>query len=677
MVPAQPRNLASPVRLTAALPPSLAWKLNRLRCMTPAEIGYRVVQKATMRAERYGLVRCVVPRADLSRKARPWIRTDAIVDARPYVEAAQRIIAGRHDVFALRDVDLGNPPQWNRDPKTGVVAPLDFGKELDYRDPAVVGDCKYLWEPNRHLHLVTLAQAYALTGEAIYAQTLERHLESWWEACPHRMGANWASSLEVGLRLMNWALAWQLLGGIDSPVFQGEEGEAFRDRWLTSVYQHAEFACGHFSLHSSANNHLIGEAAGVYIAALAWPCWERARRWRDAAREILEREALLQNAADGVNREQAVSYQQFTFDLLLFPMLAAEANGEPFPAEYRSRLESMLVFLASIMDAGGNLPMFGDADDAFVARLDPRPGCDRFKSSLATGAILFHRGELAAKAGGLDDKTRWLVGPAAQRKFAALASASLRLPMQRAFPEGGYYVLGCDFERAEEIRLVADVAPLGYREIAAHGHADALSFTLSVGGVEMLVDPGTFAYHTETEWRAYFRGTSAHNTVRIDGLDQSEQGGNFMWLRKARAHCTAWMCAIDQDIVEGWHDGYAALADPVVHKRRITLDKRSRSIRLEDTLTMEGEHRVELFFHCAEGTEVAPIVGGVALTRAGRTIRLRFPDLPGARVATLVGSTAPHGGWVSRRFDHKVPAPTLAWSATLRGDCVLRTTIDC
>jgi hypothetical protein len=677
MVPAQSRNLAPSVRLTAALPPALAWKLNRLRCMTPAEIGHRVVQKAAMRAERWGLVRTVVPTADLSRPVRSWIRNDAVVDATPYIEAARRIIAGRYDLFAMADVELGNPPRWNRDPKTGTLAPMEFGKELDYRDPAIVGDCKYLWEPNRHLHLVTLAQAYALTGEAIYADTLRNHLESWWEDCPFRMGANWASSLEVGMRLINWALAWQLLGGVNSRVFQGEGGEAFRARWLTSIYQHADFACGHFSLHSSANNHLIGEAAGVYIAAIAWPYWERARRWRDAAREILEREALLQNAGDGVNREQAVSYQQFTFDLLLYPMLAGEANGEPFPAEFKSRLESMLVFLASIMDVGGNLPMFGDADDAYVARLDPRPGFDRFKSSLATGAILFHRGEFAAKSGGLDDKARWLFGPPAEKRFSALHSLSLRLPMQRAFPEGGYYVLGCEFERPEEIRLVADVGPLGYREIAAHGHADALSFTLSVGGVELLVDPGTFAYHTETEWRRHFRGTSAHNTIRVDGQDQSEQGGNFMWLRKARAHCTAWMSAIDQDIVEGWHDGYTALADPVVHKRRITLDKRSRCVQVEDTLTMEGEHRIELFFHCAEGTTIAPIAGGVSLTRAGRTIRLRFPDLPGGTHQVLEGSTTPIGGWVSRRFDHKVPAPTLVWSATLKGNCLLRSTIDC
>lgn len=661
----------------SALPGALAWKLNRLRCMTPAEIGHRVARAAAMRIERWGLVPCAVPAADLSKRAAPWIHREVAVDRAPYIAAAERVIAGRHDLFALEDVELGNPPRWNRDPKTGIEAPLAFGKALDYRDPRLVGDCKYLWEPNRHQHLVTLAQAFALTGDGRYAQTLREHLESWLAACPFRMGANWASSLEAGMRLIQWSLAWQLLGGVDAPAFAGEEGRAFRDRWLASVYQHAEFIAGHFSLHSSANNHLIGEAAGLHAAALAWPHWERCARWRRLSRAILEREALLQNAPDGVNREQAVSYQQFTFDLLLVSMLAARANGEDFPAAYVERLERMLEFLASIVDAGGNIPMIGDADDAHVARLDPREGFCRFKSSLATGAVLFGNGALKAKCGPLDDKTRWLVGPDAEARFEAVRADRHGLPVRREFAEGGYYILGAEFDTSGELRVLADAGPLGYREIAAHGHADALSFTLSVGGIEFLVDPGTFAYHTEAAWRAYFRGTSAHNTVRVDGLDQSEPGGNFMWLRQARGERISWLSAPDEDCLEARHDGYARLADPVIHRRRFVLLKRQRVLRIEDTLEMRGEHRVELFLHCAEGTVVVPTAGGFSLTRQGRTIQVRWPPHPAGGAHVLHGSTDPIGGWISRRFDRKEPIHTLVWRATLRGPASLRTEIDC
>src|SRR5688572_30051851 len=380
---------------------ALAWKLNRVRCMSAAEIAHRLLQAAAIRAERWGLFPCEVPEADLAFTPTAWIDAGARVEAPPYVAAADRFAAGTFDIFALEGIELGCPPRWNRDPRTGVEAPLTFGKQLDYRDERRVGDCKYLWEPNRHLHLVTFAQAWALTGERRHAQALQHHLESWFDECPYLMGPNWSSALEAGLRLVNWSLAWQLLGGASSPVFVGEQGRAFRARWLDSVYQHAEFVNGHYSLHSSANNHLIGEACGVYLAAMAWPHWERADLWHDTARAILEREALLQNGRDGVNLEQSTSYLQWTFDLLALPLLAARANGEDFPAAYAKRLEAMLEFLASIMDAGGNVPMVGDADDGCVARLDPRRGVSPYRSLLGLGAVLFDRPDFKAKAGAI------------------------------------------------------------------------------------------------------------------------------------------------------------------------------------------------------------------------------------------------------------------------------------
>ena len=644
--------------------------------MTPAEVGHRVVQAAAMRFERMRLDDFRVPAPDLSRRAKPWIHAGERFDASVYTAAADRIAAGRLDVFALEDVDLGNPPRWNRDPKTGIEAPLAFGKQLDYRDAAIVGDIKYLWEPNRHLQLVTLAQAWALTGDARYAEALRGQLESWLAQCPFRMGANWSSSLEAGLRLINWALAWQLAGGVDSPLFAGHAGAAFRARWLASVYQHAEFICGHLSLHSSANNHLIGELAGVVTAAIAWPHWERSKRWLEKAMPLLEREALLQNAPDGVNREQAVSYQQFELDLLLLPWLAARANGIAFPAEYASRLEAMLEYLASIMDVRGNVPMFGDADDGYVVRLDPRADFCRYRSLLATGAALFARADFKAKAGSLDDKTRWLLGIDGEAAFERLDASGATLPVRRAFPEGGYWVLGCDFETPREIRLVADAGALGYREIAAHGHADALSFTLSVGGIEMLVDPGTYAYHTEGDWRAYFRGTSAHNTLRVDGTDQSRPGGNFMWLRKARAACSAWRSDAQEDVLEGAHDGYRALRDPVIHQRRITLDKQARRVVVEDRVEMAAGHEVELFFHAHEDCAVREIWGGVELERGGVCVRIALPPGIPAELQVLRGSVSPIAGWVSRRFDRKVPSPTVVWKARLAKTTVLRTLLE-
>jgi hypothetical protein len=671
-------NRRSQAGVAAEVTARALWYVNRLRCMTPAEIRHRALRALALRAERWGLMdSIVIPPPDIRHTSLPWIRRPAQVDVRSCLEAADRIAAGRFDVFALRGIELGTPPRWNRDPKTGVEAPLTFGKLLDYRDVRRVGDIKYLWEPNRHLHLVPLAQAYALGGDTRYFDVIRRHLESWFTACPCGMGPNWSSALEPALRLINWSAAWQIVGGAASPLFQDDTGARFRHRWLESVFQHARFVHGHFSLHSSANNHLIGEAAGLFIAAVTWPCWPQARIWLTQAKTILEREILLQNAADGVNLEQAVSYQRFELELLLIALLADKVNGGTFSAAFESRIEAMIEYLASVMDAGGNVPMFGDSDDGVVVRLAHGRGFCGYRSLLATGALLFRRAEFKIKAGALDDQTRWLVGGDADDAFRALDAADARLPVRQVFPAGGYYILGRDFETANEIRLVVDSGPLGYQTIAAHGHADALAFTLSLGGVEFFIDPGTYVYHTQESWRRYFRGTAAHNTVRIDGKDQSQPGGNFMWVKKARARCDVWSSSPEQDVFEGRHEGYLSLRDPVLHRRRITLDKRTRRILIEDTLEMKAAHTVELFFHCSEHCRVDPAPCGYALSQGGTTVSLRLPQRAEAAVQVYCGSVAPIFGWVSRRFDEKHPAPTIAWRARLAGEVALRSEIRC
>jgi hypothetical protein len=667
----EPRNLApDPARDRAAgLTVKLRWRLNRLRCMTPLEIAHRALRFAQARAERAGwLGPRAVPEPDCSRQGGRWIHPGPHIDPAPYVAAAERVAMGRLDVFALANVDMGLPPRWNRDPKTGIEAPLRFGKLLDYRDPDLVGDIKYLWEPNRHLHLVTLAQAYALTRKRKYFDALVEQLDSWFLACPCGLGANWSSALEAGIRLANWSIAWQLLGG-----HEALEAD-LRGRWLKSVYQHARFVRHWFSAHSSANNHLLGEATGLFIAALTWPHWPEAKDWLAVSKKIIEREALAQTAPDGVSREQAVWYQQFVLDMLVLALLAGKASGERFSPQFESRVEAMTDFIGCIMDVGGNVPMFGDADDGAFVRLAPQAGASPFRSALGIGALLFKRGDFKLKAKRIDDKARWLFGEQADEAFAALEPEATRLPLRQAFADGGYYILGSDFDTRREIRAVVDAGPLGYTAIAAHGHADALSFTLSVQGREFLIDPGTYAYHTQQAWRQYFRGTSAHNTVRIDGLDQSEQGGNFLWLRKAHAGCALWLSTAEAETFEGWHDGYARLEDPVKHRRLVSLDKRARRLVVEDNLEMQGSHDVELFFHCAEACAVDAAPGGFVLSRDAVQVKIELPPCGDSSVHK--GELAPILGWVSRAFDRREPTRTIAWRARLSGPAVLRTEIS-
>ena len=150
-----------------------------------------------------------------------------------------------------------------------------------------------------------------------------------------------------------------------------------------------------------------------------------------------------------------------------------------------------------------------------------------------------------------------------------------------------------------------------------------------------------------------------------------------MWLRKARAGSGLWSSTAERDAFEGWQDGYMRLADPVMHRRRITLEKTARRVVIRDALQMAGEHDVELFFHCGERCRVYPATDGYAVTQEAKTLIVRPPHFNGGRSCVHHGSLEPISGWVSRRFDDKQPSPTIAWRARLKGDVVLCSEIIC
>lgn len=640
--------------------------------MSLAEVRDRSHRALQIQCEKRGLGRAR-PAAALGPCGHAWlVDLPRGLDTADYRAAADRILTGRFEVFALKGAALGFPPQWNKDPKTGTVAPLAFGKTLNYRDERLVGDIKYLWEPNRHAELVILAQAWHLTGDVRFADGCRVLLESWFDQCPYPLGVQWTSSLEHGVRLANWAATWSLLG--ESTDSGRKRNDEFVRRWLDAVYRHCHFIAGHLSRHSSANNHLLGELLGLFIGATVWPLWPESERWRAQAAAEFEAEALKQNGEDGVNREQAIWYQHEVADMMLLAGLIGRANGIEFSPAYWERLERMLEFVASLMDVGGNVPMIGDADDARLVRFDPRCDANVFRSLLAAGAVLFRRGDFKAKAKEFDDKSRWLLGDAAEQTFKELESPIQQEPRQE-FCQGGYTILGDLFGRPDEIRIVADAGPLGYLSIAAHGHADALAFTLSVAGREMLIDPGTYAYHTQRAWRDYFKGTSAHNTLRVDGVDQSVSGGNFLWTRHAQARRERFEREAARDVWVGSHDGYLRLRDPLLHRRTIEFNKPLRTLRVTDRLECQGRHRIDLFWHGHEGCTEAIEGDVVSLQRESAKVTLRMTSQRW-RPRIVRGQETPPLGWVSRKFDEKAPCPVVVWEGEIEGTTELVTEIS-
>jgi len=565
-------------------------------------------------------------------------------------EALADLAAGRIDLFGGAVVGVGSPPRWHHDPTTGITAPLRHGPSIDYRDPAVVGDIKLLWEVSRHHHLLPLARGYAVSGAVRWREAVTGQVEDWVAANPYGRGVHWSSALEAALRLIAWAWIHNLLrlrheGGLLSCT-----GEAVR----RSIYHHAWFVAHHLSRHSSANNHLIGELTGLYLGSVAFDLGKTGRRWRAAAWRELQVEARRQVASDGVDREQAVCYHQWVAEYLLLAGLVAQRAGDPVPPDWWERLAKMGAFLRAISAAGGAPPQIGDSDDGMVTRF-----AERWPLRPAEDL-------LAALDGTIGDPPRRPLSPSEKGFWYGRLAGGERIglpsppPSGEApviFSEGGYAVF-TSTTSGSRLKLVFDAGPLGYLSIAAHGHADALSMVLAIDGDWWLVDPGTYAYHDHGRWRGYFRSTCGHNTVCIDRHDQSRPGGPFLWLRHAPARLLASGAEGAAQWVEGIHHGYDRGAGPVVHRRRVALE--GGRLTVEDHLTGHGSHHVALHFHLAPEIEVEERGrGAFRLTRSDRPAAVELVGDPRLRWRAARGEEAPPLGWYAPRLGSRLPATTL------------------
>jgi hypothetical protein len=348
---------------------------------------------------------------------------------------------------------------------------------------------------------------------------------------------------------------------------------------------------------------------------------------------------------------------------LLLAAIVARRIGEDFSGAYWSRLERMLEFLGALSEGGTALPMFGDSDDGYVLDL----GDSRQTSALfCIGTALFRRADFSAWADGYAEAVRWLLGRSSRAEVEAVApTPPAELLVSRALPESGYYLLQCGHKgRNDRVSMVFDCGELGFKSIAAHGHADALSFTLRAFSSDVFVDPGTYDYFSYPAWRAYFRSTNAHNTLVVDGLDQSEMLGPFLWGSRAHARCIAWEPRPQGGRIVGEHDGYTRLADPVLHRRTLELDERLRTLTIQDDIVASGPHEIAAYFHLAEDALLSiERPNRYTISVVGGTVRLEVDAR--LTVEILTGNGEPIAGWVSRGYHRKVPTTTL----TARGRC--------
>jgi hypothetical protein len=572
------------------------------------------------------------------------------------------LLRGYLSLFGYGYLCIGTPANWAKDPLTGVKSPQTFGQSIDYRQEQLVGNVKVIWELGRHQFLIPVAIAYALTGDEIYRDYIRSTIRSWIDDNSFGVGLHWCSSLEVALRLISWSVVHSIITFRDGP-----EGLLRDDSDLSisrSIFQQVWFVRYRLSRFSSANNHLIGELTGIWVACNVFDLGRTGIEWREDAKRELETEADAQIHSDGVNKEQAVYYHLWVLEYLLLAHLVGMRSGSQFSPGFVLRIERMAAFLRAISPPGGSPPAIGDADDGYVTRYQLTvPGCPYQEVLKAVDMVI--AGESDSNFNNPSQKAFWYGMSVVERPQIAghHRKESTGASCPAVFQDGGYVILG-----SSDFHVVFDVGPLGYSSLAAHGHADALSFCLAVDSHWWLIDPGTYVYHGEPEWRDYFRGTSAHNTVQIDGLNQSTIGGPFLWSRHATAKLKSLVSANDgTQNATGAHDGYEPIG--VSHLRTLSVSPSDLAMTIEDEVIGDGNHEVMLMFNLTPEICIEECTdrNALVLSRPGTPTGLEIELDSKCTFVAYRGNTDPKFGWWSPALGAKKPATALCarWNGKL------------
>jgi uncharacterized heparinase superfamily protein len=318
------------------------------------------------------------------------------------------------------------------------------------------------------------------------------------------------------------------------------------------------------------------ENARGLLRAAAFFDGDAPEEWRRIAMALLEREIPEQILSDGGHFERAPGYHVRVMDVLADIAMLAP---EPW---IENAVERMRTFLDVITPPNGRLPLLKD-----TVLLDTRIQNNAPQTS------------------------RWL--------------------------EASGYAVIRDDTRGDH--LIADFGRVCPDYLPAHAHADIFSYELTIGGQPVIVDSGVFEY-AEGEWRTWFRSTAAHNTVDVDGRDQSEMWGSFRVGRRARVRNAIWRETPEMITIDATHDGYA----PLLHRRVITALHEPRLWLILDRISGAHGHVARSFIHL-------------------------HPDHPHLTF-TPVGpvTVSETTGWYSEQFGVKQPnrvitltAPTPAW----------------
>jgi hypothetical protein len=437
--------------------------------------------------------------------------------------AADKILNGSIQIFGEQTIPLDLSPGSSQ----------KHWSELERTPPDQ--DIKFIWEPARFGWGMTLARAYAFSGDSAYAQFFWEKFNQFINLHPPNLGRQWQSAQEVAIRLMSWVFCDRVLA--NAPASTPEN----RERLWQAVAEHAS-RIPPTLIYSRAqnNNHLVSEAAGLYIAGLYLPEHPHAPEWHKLGWHWLN--WSFQNQVDefGTYTQHSVNYQRLLLQLALFTDHFRRLGGDPdWQPKTMERLQAVTRWLWALTDPdNGETPNLGANDGALILPLSNQPYKDH-RPTLDAAAKAFLKQDLYENHD-LAELANWM-------------DLSAQPSVEPGFPQAS------DMLRLDRNQGRAFIHTAHFHDRPSH--ADQLHIDLWWQGVNVAMDPGTYQYNASPPWENALTGTAVHNTLLINGQDQMQKAGRFLWLDWAQAEVIAHEMkksgTINRVVAE--HDGYHRL----------------------------------------------------------------------------------------------------------------------
>ncbi len=616
------------------------WYINRLKTFSIPEYPYRAKQLLQKKYESlFFQQKNLVP-------AKYKVEKRILEEVSFNTEFREPVISIFGKEFNFSDPDKID---WHKDFFSNQSFPKIFSKNINILgNPAL--SAKVVWEVNRLQFLMKIAIGYNSTKDDAHLHLFIKTIQSWISDNPYLKGVNWYSNIEVNLRLINWFLCWEVLDADNLMAGNKIFKEFVEKEWIPSIYCHCIYSYQNPSKYSSANNHLVSEYSGLFIASSKWK-FQESEKWNQYSKKGLEEEIINQHSARGINKEEAAEYIQFITDFFLIAFIVGERTQNPFSSTYKSYLHNIFNYIFNFLDSKGNFPAYGDEDDGKCFIVDFDESFNNFKSLLTSGAIIFQNSRLKVKSNGFDLKNKLLFGELGRNTFESLPLVPTDEKSEFYKEEGHFFFR--KKENGNEIYLHFDTAPLGFLSIAAHGHADALSIILHIDGNPILIDPGTYIYHTDKEWRNYFISTLAHNTICIDHLNQALQGGPTLWLQHYKTQVSELIQTEKIESVTASHNGYKAIG--CSHQRNVHFERDKSKFTIIDEIDVNKEnHEIFQPWHLHPLVEIVLVNGNTYELKqdiGNRKIKIIFD--PKLNFKIITGQLKPILGWHSPSFMNK------------------------